>query len=127
MISLMYPSAKLEMGLARRCIAGWKALRPARSSAPFTKDLVLALTWKMVIHGKIAAATVLLTSFSACLRVSEALKLTWQREALPGELRLAAYPSGTAGINTTPKLLDIPTNFNPLRCQTDTASNFFQN
>ena len=53
----------------------------------------------MVIHGKISAATVLLTSFSASLRVSEALRLTWQRIALPGDLRLAAYPSGTAGIN----------------------------
>ena len=53
----------------------------------------------MVIHGKIAAATVLLIFFSACLPVSEALKLIWQRVALPGDLRLAAYPSGTAGIN----------------------------
>ena len=53
----------------------------------------------MDIYGKIAAATVLLTSFSACLRVFEAHKLTCQRVALPGNFRLAACPSGTAEIN----------------------------
>ena len=98
-VALMYPSVKQDLGLARRCLSGWKTLKPSRSSAPFTKEIVLALAWVMVTNGKIESATVLLTSFSACLRVSEALNITWRRVALPGDLRLAAYPAGTAGVN----------------------------
>ena len=95
----MYPSAKLEMCLAQTFISGWKALKPARSSAPFMKDLVFALACKKVIHGRKAAATVLLTSFSACLYVFDSLKITWQSVVLSGDLRMAAYPPGMAGVN----------------------------
>ena len=98
-VALMYPSVKQDLGLARRCLSGWKTLKPSRSSAPFTKEIVLTLAWVMVTNGKIESATVLLTSISACLRVSEALNITWRRVALPGDLRLAAYPAGTARVN----------------------------
>ena len=53
----------------------------------------------MLQKQKIAAAIVLIKSFSACLRVSEALSLAWQNVALPGDLCLEAFPAGTAVIN----------------------------
>ena len=99
MITLIYPSTKMQLGLARRCISEWKALKPSRSSAPFTKELVLALAWEMLAKSKVESATVLLTSFAACLRVSKALKLTWSQVALPGDLRLSSYSPETAGLN----------------------------
>ena len=98
-LALMYLSIKLDLGLARRCLTSCKTLKPSRSSAPFTKQIVLALAWTLIKKGKVTAATVLFTSFTACLRVSKALKLTWSRVALPGDLRLSAYPPGTAGVN----------------------------
>ena len=73
-------------------------LRPSKFSAPFTKDTVLALAWLLVIKSNSEAACVLLTAFSACLRVSEALALRMQDIALPGDMRLASHVSQVAGI-----------------------------
>ena len=97
---IMIPSLRgSHLGLSRRCLTGWRMLRPSKSSAPFTKDIVLALAWHLVIKSKPEAACVLLTSFSACLRVSEALSLRMQDIALPGDMRIASHGSHVAGIN----------------------------
>lgn len=88
-----------HLGLARRCITGWRVLCPSKSSAPFTKDIALALAWRLVSTRKPDAACVLFTTFSACLRVSESLALQISDIALPGDARLASYGPLIAGLN----------------------------
>ena len=53
----------------------------------------------MVVQGNCEAAIVILTTFAACLRVSEALFIEIQDIAFPGDARIAGYGHSTAGIN----------------------------
>ena len=99
-IHIMYPSLRgANLGLSKRCISGWRALRPAQSSAPFTKSLTLALSWTLLVGGFTPAAVTLVTTYCGCLRVSEALALRLEDIALPGDVRLASYGPRTAGLN----------------------------
>ena len=64
----MYPSLRgANLGLAKRCLSGWRTLHPSKFSAPFTEDISLALAWLMLARGRIEAALTVLLTFSACL------------------------------------------------------------
>ena len=99
MILLMYSSLRgANLGLARRSLSGWRTLQPAKSSAPFTTDIVLATAWYLIHLGHVASITLYVTFF-ACLRVSEALGLKAEYIAFPGDARLLAYGPDVAGLN----------------------------
>ena len=100
MILIMYFSQRgANLGLSKRCLSGWRSLQPSKSSAPFTKTITLALEWHMVVQGNCKAAIVILTTFAACLRVSESLLIEIQDIAFAGDARIAGYEHSTAGIN----------------------------
>ena len=85
MILIMYSSLRgSNLGLAQRCLSGWRILQPAKSSAPSTADIVLATAWYLTRHGHIEASITLCVTFFACLRVSEALGLQEEDKAFPG-------------------------------------------
>eukprot|EP00178_Gracilaria_changii_P016391 TRINITY_DN466_c0_g1_i1.p1 TRINITY_DN466_c0_g1~~TRINITY_DN466_c0_g1_i1.p1 ORF type:complete len:419 (-),score=36.56 TRINITY_DN466_c0_g1_i1:32-1288(-) len=99
MILIMHPCLRSELGMSRRCLSGWKHLKPSTSASPLTRQMCFAFAWKLLLTRDIQAAAVLLLSFAACLRVSEALKLCWKDIAFPGDIRLSAFGKGIAGVN----------------------------
>lgn len=99
MLLIMHPCLRSELGMSQRSLNGWKHLKLIIPAAPLTQQMCFAFAWKLLLTQGFRAAAVLLISFAACLRVAEALKLTWHDVAFPGDIRLFAFEKGTAGIN----------------------------
>lgn len=96
---LLYPSQRNCFGFARRCIRGWRPNVPSQSSVPLTRELMLAFSARLLQIGRLHSAVALALSWSGYLRASEALDLTWDRVALPGDVRLAHRGTAAAGVN----------------------------
>lgn len=99
MLLIMHPCLRDELRMSRRCLSGWKHLKPSTSASPLTHQVGFAFKWKMLQQRQVHAAAALLVSFSACLCVSEALKFTWKDNAFPGDVRVSFQGPGTAIIN----------------------------
>lgn len=94
----MLPSLKHSLGLSRK-IAGWNHIKPSCSAAPLTRQIVFTFAYSLLGKGSVKFAAVLLLSFGASLRDSEARQLCWEHIALPGDIRLSSYGSSSAGVN----------------------------
>ena len=99
MILIIFPEYRQRVGRTTRALKGWKQLKPSRSATPFTREMVFAFACLFLRSNKTEAAAVLLLSFGAYLRISEAINLEWTHIALPGDSRLSGFPAGTAGAN----------------------------
>ena len=99
MILILFLNLKLSLGRSRRCLSVWKALKPSKVVAPFSEEMFNPFTWALINKDKLNSAFVLMLSCNGCLRVSEAIKLTWHDVALPRDFRLSYYGRETAGVN----------------------------
>jgi len=62
--------------LARRCVRGWKKLRPPQPAAPMPRDLLYACAAVTALAGDGASAVAMVVSYDVWLRISEVSGLT---------------------------------------------------
>ena len=99
MVLVLFRCLQLRLGRFTRCLSGWNSLKPSKAVAPFSEEIVLALTWYLINKQRLTSAFVLMVLFYACLRETEALILTRDDVAFPEDIRLWDYGLHTAGVN----------------------------
>ena len=99
MLLVMHPNLKTHLGLSTRCLSGWKAIKPSQSATPLSKDMVHAFAWYLINSNRPQSALVAMITYVACLRVSEALNVSWSDVPFPGDVRLRSHGPQVAGLN----------------------------
>ena len=70
-------------------MCGWRDNAPSGSSVPLTRELMLTSSARLFQLNHIESAVALAVSSEGFLRASKVLSTTWDKFALPGDVRIA--------------------------------------
>ena len=92
------PGLRSRLAASRKAVKGWGKFVPFRQAMPLSRDLCCAMCGELLRCQWSASAACLLLCWDGMLRASEAISLEKRHIELPGDERLSATPTVTAGV-----------------------------